>query len=146
MFWMKHKAGPREALGIPEASVHLKVEAPLAPEIAEAIQRDMREAVVENTDNNEALAAVIEVQQADEPVTIVERYDQIFVDSLERLHAAEGDLVSVIEHKSEELRQTRLAIAAAEAARARLQAGEKTPEPPSEAKPTAPRRQRKAGA
>lgn len=123
----------------------LRVTTTLPPEIEQAIERDFPAAAIENTDNNEALAAVLDTCRADEPVTIVDRYDQIFVQSLERLHAAEADLVKVIDHKSEELRQTRLAIAAAEAARDRLQDGGKNVEP--EEAPAAPKRTRaKAGA
>jgi hypothetical protein len=100
--------------------VALSVTTTLPPEIEQAIERDFPAAAIENTDNNEALAGVLDTNRADEPVTIVDRYDQIFAQSLERLRAAEADLVKVIDHKSEELRQTRLAVAAAEAARNRL--------------------------
>lgn len=70
----------------------------------------------------DGLAEALDVIQNDRPVTIIERYDAIYVESLEVLRKSEGTLADKIERDTEELRQVRVAIAAAEAAHNTLNA------------------------
>lgn len=68
----------------------------------------------------EAVGAALDDIQSAQTVTIIERYDAIYVESLRILTTKADTLEAKIAHDSEELRQTQVAIAAAKAARKAL--------------------------